>query len=440
LIAVSAGLILIVFSAKPYNATAAYIELRQIIQLKKLWSVKWITLQGGTEKETDTILGDSKITEKTDISTIGEQTSWNLDPVLPPSASEHASNLDAMGNLAISLPKDEVFGEARLSKHPIVKFSFPDHYWLQKPDQKWSPETFPNTVSEFKDWWNILQGQSYKAIFPRTLGVSDARTTIPSAPIEFTVPTKKYDTEITLTMKVGGSRGFEYEAFGEREGDALMYHLPIRRFIYVEISQQTLADYFKWKTGSFDSAFRDLLNAARELEVLEFGDIEKIISAESAKGSEVFEAFGMKFPVGQITFWGIVVLLSVQGYFLIYLKQLSGKLRDDDAGWDVPWIGMNQSGPSKTIFFATTLILPCLALAFLGGRATKEIIADYWEPTNHFVRLTVALRDWRFWILARVIGFLVALLIGIGLGTLSWKFRPRLSKEDAPRCSPQLFE
>ena len=45
----------------------------------------------------------------------------------------------------------------------------------------------------------------------------------------------------------------------------------------------------------------------------------------------------------KLAIWGTVILLGVQIYLLSFLKQLSGKLGPDDAGWDVPWVGMDQT-------------------------------------------------------------------------------------------------
>jgi hypothetical protein len=119
--------------------------------------------------------------------------------------------------------------------------------------------------------------------------------------------------------------------------------------------------------------FPDLARAGHDLEALELDDVEKFISSEAAKGTEVFEAFGMKFPAGQITFWGIAVLLGVQLYFFVYLKQLSGRLGRTDAGWDVPWIGMDTSILARSIFFLTVVLLPCLTMALLGAHAISQL-------------------------------------------------------------------
>src|SRR5262249_26039902 len=90
---------------------------------------------------------------------------------------------------------------------------------------------------------------------------------------------------------------------------------PVRKYRKVTIDQQQLARLFhNCHAGPFDQCFGDLSDAAHNLEDLDMDEVRKRISAEAIKGSEVFEAFGMKIPAGQITLWGSLVLLSVQLY------------------------------------------------------------------------------------------------------------------------------
>ena len=49
LIAISAGLILLVLSSKQYNAVTALVEAEEILDLKKQWSLDWIIQHGDYE-------------------------------------------------------------------------------------------------------------------------------------------------------------------------------------------------------------------------------------------------------------------------------------------------------------------------------------------------------------------------------------------------------
>src|SRR6202023_2887975 len=98
-------------------------------------------------------------------------------------------------------------------------------------------------------------------------------------------------------------------------------------------------------------------------------DTKEFLHDEASNGQEIFEAFGMKFPAGRVTLWGELLLLSVQLYFFIYLRQLSGKLNADDPGWDVPWVGMDTSALGQAILFVSLVALPIGAMGLLGGQA-----------------------------------------------------------------------
>jgi hypothetical protein len=153
-----------------------------------------------------------------------------------------------------------------------------------------------------------------------------------------------------------------------------------------------------------------LARAAQGKEMQDLDSTRKMISDVTSKAAETFEAFGMKFPADQITIWGIVVLLCVQLYFLTYLRQLSGKLRADDAGWDVPWIGMKQSALAVCIFFVSLIVLPLLAVALLARQAITQ--------SKDFV-------------IIKSCALFCVFAVSLALGILSWRSRPKLGQEDA---------
>jgi hypothetical protein len=216
---------------------------------------------------------------------------------------------------------------------------------------------------------------------------------------------------------------------------------PFQTISRVTVDRKKLDMQYKdWGSDVFDVSFADLTQASNEFQTLEFEDVKKIISDEAAKGAEVFEVFGIKFPTGQITVSGILALLGVQLYFFLYLKQLFGKLHSDDAGWDVPWIGMNLSRAARVTFFASLVLFPCIAVALLGGRAISQLTSGYWEHTAHFVRLAVRFGEWNPWIDAKILCFVAATIIAILLGVQSWRLRPTVSEETNYCCPSQLFE
>lgn len=418
LIGIAIGLIVIVLSAKPYNPAVALRQIHEILELKKMWSANWLMRKGIKKARTSSSdEGESgKDNKDKDLSTIGEVAEWNRDPMMPDSTTSESStsapDLDSMGNFPI-LPNIPFFGQVKSQGRSlgIGQFSI-QRFWYQghtTPD--WSPEQFPTTLSDFRQWWDTLQKHDYKAIFPRTIYLYDGRCFTVASTAEISLigePKAAVVTDkIPLDLEVFGN-SVAYKG----DGNFGMCLFPIRRFVYVDISQRNVVTQFSnWRVGAFDTSFPDLAQAAHDLATLELDDIEKFIAGEAAKGTEVFEAFGMKFPAGQITLWGIIVLLGVQLYFFVYLKQLSGKLGPTDAGWDVPWIGMTTAPLAQVIYFITVLFLPLMATVLLG----RHTISHFGKPIIP-----------NGWVIAEVLGLIGALISTLILGGLSWKYRPKL--------------
>ena len=187
---------------------------------------------------------------------------------------------------------------------------------------------------------------------------------------------------------------------------------------------------------SFGESFMDLSLASHDFQYLDLEDVRTFISGEAAKGTEVFEAFGMKIPADQLTFGGITLVVSIQLYFLIYLRQLSGKLEVGDPGWDVPWMGMDQSFLAKVVFFCTVVLLPIVAIATVAYHPAAQrlhaeaiIVSDVapeWKRAVTFITDTA-------WLLPAVGG---PLLSAAALAILSWKRRPKLVESPTETSPP----
>jgi hypothetical protein len=211
--------------------------------------------------------------------------------------------------------------------------------------------------------------------------------------------------------------------------------IPIGELEATVIKQDSLYQLFhNLKYGEFEESFPDLAVAARDEFDLPLEDVKTFVHDEASKGPEVFEAFGMKFPAGQITLWGDIVLLSVQLYLLIYLRRLYGKLRADDPGWDVPWVGMDSSLVSKIVLFISLIVFPVLASTALAVRFATG-------PASHGMAESISAilsgnhRDH----IARTLKLVtmgIAPFISIILGRMCWQYRPQVAQEPQRLFSP----
>jgi hypothetical protein len=211
--------------------------------------------------------------------------------------------------------------------------------------------------------------------------------------------------------------------------------IPISELEVTVIKQDSLYQLFhNLKLGKFRDSFPDLAVAARDEFDLPFEDVKTFAHDEASKGPEVFEAFGMKFPAGQITLWGEVVLLSVQLYLLIYLRRLYGKLKADDPGWDVPWVGMDSSLVSKSVIFISFIVFPLLASAalavrFATGPASHGMAESIWSilSGNHGDDIARTLK---------LVAVGIAPVISVILGLMCWQHRPKVAQEPQRLFSP----
>ena len=406
LIAVSAAIILLVMSAKPYNRVNALREIEEIMQLQRSWSPKWLLSTGDAHQITMGAAGP------------GNSGSFEVIPV--PSA-----------------PRIEVPGVIHWKDKSgsACKFVFPERAWRYadlaadgSEPLDWSVERFPKSISEFKSWWNGLS-QPHTIIFPTSIarnGYLNFQETGGDAKLEATDASLGPGTnnvDLRLFKHASSFPILEYVAVvpGNRSAEV---RFPVAGGSAVDVSQVMLGKVFRtWQPGSFDYAFPDLARAASGWEDLELEDVKKFISDESAKGTEVFEAFGMKFPADQITFGGIVFLLSVQLYFLVHLIQLKDRLRADDPGWDVPWVGMYPGIAPRAILFVTIVIVPCLAVLLLDvhsalevSRARKEQIFAVFIHGDIVTKL-------------QLLGLSFSFMLTAILSILCWRNKPHLSDE-----------
>jgi hypothetical protein len=441
LIAISAGLILLVGSSKEYNAGFALVQAEEILDLKHQWSLDWVAQHSDTSPD---FLTDEYVK----------------------STHSKAKHLSAL----IELPQSgriSLTGELQNTeskKVQVLDCLFPQENWYQDRDKlsDWSPTTFPRTLAEFEAWWNSLDstspvyvpkliskewsfdsGASHSTFEPIFSANPDEKGTS-HIKVELYLSDIPYEHGTHLEVGVAGEpKGVRYAGvtlWGV--GDRQETEIPILTFAKYVVTRGTLSKLFhNLRPGPFKKSFGDLSVATRDETDLPLEDIKEFLHDEAAKGPEVFEAFGMKFPAGQITFWGIALLLSVQMYFLVYLRQLVGKLKADDAGWDVPWIAMSFSGLSKSLFFMSSVVLPFAASILLAWQATFRVSSGYWERTEHWIHFLAPFPSWPQTVLLKFVLLILAATMSGFLGLRSWKYRPQIAPEPPtpPSCPGPMF-
>jgi hypothetical protein len=395
LMAVSAVLVVLVTSAKPYDARNALKEIDEIIQVQNAWSPDVIirnTFREGVETSDSNKLALSACS-KTGI-TLGNSHS-------------------------------EFINVPNLISYPLFG---------------WSPDPFPSTIFQFSLWWDELK-KPQNLVIPTEIS-DTARVRYPTSTVKDArahpkiiklacEPIVRSAKEKGLDLAVRGMK-FRNPPFELEAGYDPTYTLAILSWANIRVRRETFGVWFPdWRDSSFTCSFADLANASDGLERLTFTDVRQRIYDEIARGSETFEAFGLKFPATQVTVWGITLVVATQLYVFFYLKQLSGKLHPEDAAWDVPWIGMDRSNLARLMLFATLVVAPFFAIVLLSGQAAMKIIlggpAISWTCrswTSGLPSITI--------LQGLAIGSLFVAVFASGILAIgSWKFRPESIEDEA---------
>lgn len=307
------------------------------------------------------------------------------------------------------------FSAYSYSERKDLIFQLPESYFC---DETKTYQVFPpplNRVSVIAALWNQMPFVVDTVFSTTGEGEAIGR----SGPVAITgfstdsdAATKKTPEAEHVTLQMEGPCGSDKATPKLTAGRPIRYAFPV-----VKVRRKTVrqSDYHYQRKAfrDFDDSFPDLSAVAADAIDDSFDKIQKRLEVESEKEEQTFEAFGIKFRSTQVTRWGIVLLLGVQLYMVMYLRQFGRKLSYDDPGWDMPWMAMDQSMLARTMFFISLVLLPACAA------------------------LVVVLEAERRSSRAEMILMPLGLVASVVLSVLSWKYRPVPTEPVAPS---QLFE
>jgi hypothetical protein len=419
LIALSLAAIVLATAPGRDEITKARAQLSSIRELTRIWDVKWFTStidgivheikqkgQFSIERPSESLFVlDTKFPEvdhfRSQLTVKWTADDWIVDG---PAATDksHAGIDDLCSQTEISpkaptsLKQFQELWDRLSGKNQIV---FPGQvsntmYHLQTADNR---PLVPDDVDRDRAWYFVqLQVEDFSA--------SAQELTLHVERVLDKYNGKLYEATSSYVFSMAGYSQSGIERF---------YVPIIAAHSYDFNAQEILLSHFAKDRpvgGDFAHSFPELDKYTKGFQTLELDYFDSILEAEQNRTGETFEAFGIKFPAEATTRWGIVVILAVQLYFWIHLKELAKKLEPNDPGWEVAFIGMYTSWPSQLVYNISSLGLPLVAVFALSIRG-----------------LYVGRFHWLYWLL-----LVVGCFLTLTLTAMTWRSRPVRSEIQNP--------
>jgi hypothetical protein len=72
----------------------------------------------------------------------------------------------------------------------------------------------------------------------------------------------------------------------------------------------------------------------------------------------------LKFREGDLASWGTLIIVIIQIYLLLHLRELSTRLKGEDHSFAAAWIGIYPDLIARTVSLLTTSFLPIAVLVY----------------------------------------------------------------------------
>lgn len=389
LVSVSAGLILLLASFHTYKPAQAVAELERIMDAQENWDF-----------------------EKLVLAKTGFREDWRHDYALKGDALRHEKvNCHFNPLLAVGDQYSDSETKEYEAKPPVTLDEF--EHWLHQhlEDRAYYAAHPPNMFGDAYSW---VDEKSYGRI----------QVDKPYGDPSYSVDLSLQEANESLAKRLNCSDCY-YFYVGKSFDGFFTFYLPAEPEKVVLNKTDFIAGVTKW-CDSLQTCFPALSHAAVDLRTLKLSDVKAHLIQELEKGDVVFEAFGLKIPVNELTIAGFLLVLSIQLYFFLHLKELHEKAQPYDSGWDVAWVGLYASLPSRIVFFSTLWFLPCGAIVLLIFRAIT-VVGD--DANLDLVSLSPL----------RLSLFIIGLISSLALSWVGWRYRP-VSARRARRASADSLE
>jgi hypothetical protein len=117
-----------------------------------------------------------------------------------------------------------------------------------------------------------------------------------------------------------------------------------------------------WHAFNFSTAFPELDEMTAGMQDFDFAKLRQVLNAKEKTAKEVFEVFGVKFPIEATTRWGVLVIVGIQFYLWMHLAEYRKRQLPKST---VAWIALYSGPVPRTVFAITSSVLPITVVLLL---------------------------------------------------------------------------
>jgi hypothetical protein len=132
----------------------------------------------------------------------------------------------------------------------------------------------------------------------------------------------------------------------------------------------------RFHTQAFADGFSDLYNITRNYLDFEFDKVRRVLESEKRRSPAKFQFFGTEVPSDRLAVFGIPIVLLMQLYLFVHLKNVPSMPGSGKAAM-VPWIGLYGDVLGRLLMLGSTVLLEPVAvgvLAWVGTGSSVQVI------------------------------------------------------------------
>ena len=152
----------------------------------------------------------------------------------------------------------------------------------------------------------------------------------------------------------------------------------------------------------FSSAFSKLLPYIRHLEELKLAKLQAVLEAQLEKSGQPVEIWGWRVHSQLLGAVGIWLVIAIQLYFFVHLRELLSKMHQGGTTLDEPWIGLYLQFRTSTLAYYTSIAaIPAFFALYSGWLEFKDPFSGFASYLRCLGVVISILLTWRIWYLSK---------------------------------------